>query len=109
MSEPLRPVGPTDTTRATAHLPGLEIEIVHRVSADRQAEQISINLQAVPSFDAFGRWLEAANPFVVWMQAAQLFWSPWLGLANPDPRPGAGARQIPPRGAAAPPHPDERS
>jgi hypothetical protein len=26
-------------------------------------EQISINLQAVPLFDAFGRFVESANPF----------------------------------------------
>ena len=41
-------------------------------------EQISINLKAVPSFEAFGRALEAANPFAFWAQAAQLAWLPWL-------------------------------
>ena len=46
-----------DTTRATAHLPGLEIEIVHRRSPGAEVEQISIYLQAVPSFEAFGRFL----------------------------------------------------
>ncbi|MFY9835055.1 MAG: hypothetical protein WAK55_01025 [Xanthobacteraceae bacterium] len=40
-----------DTTRATAHLPGLAIEIIHRRSPDADAEQISIHLQAAPSFD----------------------------------------------------------
>ena len=39
----------------TARLSGLDIEIVHRRSPARDAEQISINLQAVPSFEA--------NPF----------------------------------------------
>jgi hypothetical protein len=39
------------TSRATAHLPGLEIEIVHRRPADN-VEQISIDLQAAPSFEA---------------------------------------------------------
>jgi len=67
-----------DTTRATAHLPGLEIEIIHRGSPGADAEQISINLQAVPSFEAFGRFLETANPFVFWAQAAQMAWLPWL-------------------------------
>ncbi len=38
-----------DTTQATARLPGLEIEIVHRRLPGGDAEQISINLQAVPS------------------------------------------------------------
>src|SRR5213083_1596951 len=42
---------------------GLDIEIVHRRSPDGEAEQLSINLQAAPSFEALGRVLEAANPF----------------------------------------------
>ena len=66
------------TTRATAHLPGLEVEIIHRRLPGTDAEQISINLQAVPSFEAFGRFLETANPFVFWAQAAQMAWLPWL-------------------------------
>jgi hypothetical protein len=61
-----------DTARATAHLPGLDIEIVHRRSPTADAEQISISLQAVPSFEAFGRFLQTANPFAFWVQAAQL-------------------------------------
>jgi hypothetical protein len=67
-----------DTTRATARLPGLEIEIVHRRLPGGEAEQISINLQAMPSFEAFGRFLETANPFALWAQAAQTAWLPWL-------------------------------
>jgi hypothetical protein len=70
------------TTRATAHLPGLEIEIVHRKSPAGDAEQISINLKALPSFEAFGRFLETANPFVLWAQAAQMAWFPWLRAAS---------------------------
>ena len=65
-----------DTTRATAHLPGLEIEIIHRRSPGAGAEQITINLQAAPSFEAFGRFLEAGNPFTLWVQAAQMAWLP---------------------------------
>ena len=65
-------------TRATARLPGLNIEVVHRQSPDGDSEQISINLQAVPSFEAFGRFLEAANPFTFWAQAGRLAWLPWL-------------------------------
>ena len=71
-----------DTTRATAHLPGLEIEIVHRRSPGAEVEQISINLQAVPSLEAFGRFLETTNPFALWAQAAQLALFPWLGVAS---------------------------
>jgi hypothetical protein len=64
-------------TKATARLPGLNIEVVHRRSPDGDSEQISINLQAVPSFEAFGRFLEA-NPFAFWVQAGQLACVPWL-------------------------------
>ena len=70
------------TTRATARLPGLEIEIVHRKLPGVEAEQISINLQAMPSFEAFGRFLETANPFAFWAQAVQMAWFPWLGAAR---------------------------
>jgi hypothetical protein len=66
-----------DATRATARLPGLDIEIVHRRSPGGDAEQISINLQAVPSFEAFGRFFDGANPFVFWAQAVQMAWLPW--------------------------------
>jgi hypothetical protein len=67
-------------TTATAHLPGLTIEIVHHRPPGR--EEISISLQAVPSFEAFGRFLEAANPFVFWAEAARLTWFSWLEAAR---------------------------
>ena len=69
-------------TRATARLPGLEIEVVHRRSAVDDAEFISINLQAVPSFEAFGRYLETVNPFAVWVGLAQMAWLPWIEAAR---------------------------
>ena len=71
-----------DTTRATASLPGLEIEIVHRRPQGDDLEALSINLQATPSFEAFGRFLETANPFVFWTQAMQMAWLPWLGASR---------------------------
>ena len=71
-----------DTTTESAHLPSLDIEIVHRRLPDGDAEQISIHLQAVPSFEAFGRYLEAADPFAFWAQAARLAWFPWLAVAR---------------------------
>ena len=70
-----------DITRATAQLPGLEIEIAHRRAAN--AEHISVHMQAMPSFDAFGRFFENANPFAYWAQAAQLMWLPFLPLYAP--------------------------
>ena len=71
-----------NTIRATARLPGLDIEIIHRRSLNDKAEQISINLQAMPSFEAFGRFLETANPFALWAQIAQMAWLPWLNAAR---------------------------
>ena len=70
-----------DTTRATARLPGLEIEIIHRQPADN-VEQISIKLQAMPTFESFGRFLETANLFVFWSRMAELAWLPWSGAAR---------------------------
>ena len=76
-----------DTTRATARLPGLDIEIVHRRAVEGDAEEISINLRAAPSFEAFGRALEAANPVAFWAQSAQLAWLSWLAVARALPLP----------------------
>jgi hypothetical protein len=69
-------------TMATAHLPGLDIEITRRRSPDGEAEQISITMQAMPSFEAFGRYLEATNPFAFWMQAIERAWSPWFEVTR---------------------------
>jgi len=80
-----------DTTRATASLPGLDIEVTHRRSPI--AEHISIHLQATPSFEAFGRFLESTNPFAFWAEAARLAWLPFL------PWLGAAHALTPPRGA----------
>jgi hypothetical protein len=72
------PRSEVDSTTATAHLPGLDIEIVHRQSPDGLTEQVSINLKAVPSFAAFARSLEAMNPFAFWAEAIRLAWLPWV-------------------------------
>jgi len=95
----------TDTTRATARLPGLEIEIVHRRPADN-VEQISINLQAVPSFEAFGRFLESANPFAFWTRAARMAWLPWLEFARMMAPPGSPAT-LPPLRASGSTRPED--
>ena len=71
-----------DTTRATARLPGLDIEIIHRRSLNDEAEEISINLQAMPSFEAFGRFLETTNPFALWAQTFQIACLPWLNAVR---------------------------
>jgi hypothetical protein len=57
-------------------LPALHIGIGHQRSATDNAEQISIHMQAEPSFEVFGRFLEQANPVTFWFQATQLAWAP---------------------------------
>jgi hypothetical protein len=80
-----------DETRAVAHLPNLDIEILHRQLPDERAEQLLISLRARPSFEAFGRWLDAPgpaaawltlSPFLAWQQAALALWAPWLAAAS---------------------------
>jgi hypothetical protein len=88
-------------TRATARLPGLNIEVVHRQSPDGDSEQISINLQAVPSFEAFGRFLEQANPFAFWVAASRLAWLPWLEAARIAMLPFSSASALPKAGSDA--------
>lgn len=96
VSEPTEHDVPGDTRRAVAHLPGLDIEIEHRRSPRADAEMISIHLQAMPSFEAFGRYLEAANPFIFWAKAAQLAWQPWLAAARSlTPLSGAAGKALP--------------
>jgi hypothetical protein len=82
-----------EATKASAHLPGLDIDVIHRQSSNGDWEQVSINLRATPSFEALGRAFEIADPFTVWAQAARLMWMPWLLAAQtltlPDGRPRA--------------------
>jgi hypothetical protein len=82
-------------TKAIAHLPGLDIEIVHRSLPERDAEQISINLTATPSFEAFDAFLEATNPFMFWMKAMELAWAPWLHAASAVMQPQSAPRSLP--------------
>ncbi|MGH6829705.1 MAG: hypothetical protein ACREDG_00940 [Methylocella sp.] len=70
-----------DETKATARLPNLNIEIVRSRSPAGDAERITISLQAAPSFEAFGRFLQATSPFLFWMRFAKTAWAPWLGAS----------------------------
>ena len=72
------PMAGDETTRATAHLPGLEVEILHRRAPDHSEEQIAISLKAIPSFEAVGRLAEAGNPFAWWTDWLRLVWLPWM-------------------------------
>jgi hypothetical protein len=82
-------------TRAIAHLPTLDIEVIRRELPDEGAEQIAVRLTAKPSFEAFGVAFRQALPAMIamnpaffwlgmWRQAAEL----WLRL----PAPGADDR-----------------
>ena len=72
-----------DETRATARLPNLDIEILHRRPWEGNEEQLVVMLRAVPSFEAFGRWLAVSNPLLVWTRMMEAAWSPWVhGLAT---------------------------
>lgn len=95
--------GDLEETRATARLPGLDIDIVHRRLPGGEAEQLAITLQAMPSFESLGRLLVLANPFVFWSEVARLVWSTRTDAtqalppsapsvpALPKPRGGSGA------------------
>ncbi len=80
-----------EASKASAHLPGLDIEIVDQQSPNGDWKQMSINLRAMPSFEVLGRLFEAADPFTLWVQEARLMWMPWLLSAQtmmlPDGRP----------------------
>jgi len=71
-----------EATKASARLPGLDIEIVHRQSPNSEWEQVSINVRATPSFEMVGRSFEVADPFTLWMQAVSLMWMPWMLTAQ---------------------------
>jgi hypothetical protein len=82
-----------EAAKASARLPGLDIDITYRQSPNGDWEQVSINLRAIPSFEKLGRSVETADPFTLWAQAAKLMWMPWLLAAQtmtlPDGRPRA--------------------
>jgi hypothetical protein len=84
-----------DATKASARLPGLDIDMIHQQSPNGEWEQVSINLRATPSFEAFGRSFDAVDPFTLWMQAARLMWMPWLLTAQTMMLPGGRPRTLP--------------
>jgi hypothetical protein len=69
-------------TKAVAHLPSVDIEILHRRPWQGNEELLTITLRAVPSFDTFLRTVEAANPLLFWIRAVETAWAPWMRLAE---------------------------
>src|SRR5260370_42275635 len=84
-----------EATKASARLPGLDIDIIHRQSPSGDWEQTSIIIRAMPSFEALGRSFEAADPFTLWVQAARLMWMPWLLTSQMIMPPDGGPRTRP--------------
>ena len=74
-----------EEAKAVALLPRLKIEVLHSRSPAGDAEQLSINVLALPSFEAFGNFLQAANPFLFWMRLAETAWAPWLATLPASP------------------------
>ncbi len=84
-------------TRLTADLPDLRIEILRRELPEENAETMTIQVTAQPSFEAVGRHLvqhlmappavpwanPLFNPMALWMQMARAAWSPLLGAMLP--------------------------
>jgi len=86
---------------ATARLPGLDIKVVRRrLPGDR--EEISIDLQTLSPFEAFGLFLKAANPFVFWAEATRLT---WLGAAHALMLPSRAVQMPPTSGSNVLPFP----
>jgi hypothetical protein len=71
-----------DSTKASARLPGVDIDIVYQRSPNGEWEQLSINLRATPSFEALGSLSQVVDPFSFWLRAARLMWMPWLLTAQ---------------------------
>jgi hypothetical protein len=84
-----------EATKAIAHLPGLDIDIVRRRSPNDDWEELSINLRATPSFETLGRVLDVADPFTLWVQAARLMWMPWLLTVQTMMLPDGHPRTLP--------------
>jgi hypothetical protein len=75
----MKPKSPYQETRAVARLPHLDVKIQHRRPWEGEGEQIVITLQATPSFEAFGEFLESTNPWLLWMGLMRAAWEPGLG------------------------------
>ena len=82
-----------DETWATARLPSLDVDLLHRRAWDGAAEQLLVTVRAVPAVEAFRRMLEMSNPLVVWTRMMDAAWSAWMGgpaaalSKRPAPRP----------------------
>jgi hypothetical protein len=72
----------------TAHLPTIDIELMRRLVPEQNAELITVQIRATPSFEAMERWLAQSSAFPLgaplqwWTDIVRAAWQPWLAL-NP--------------------------
>jgi len=67
-----------DETWATARLPNLDVDLLHRRAWDGAAEQLLVTVRTVPAVEAFSRMLELSNPLVVWTRMMDAAWCAWM-------------------------------
>jgi hypothetical protein len=84
-----------DVVRASARLPGLDLDIIHRQSPNGDWEQMSINLLGNTVLRSARVLVEAANPFTFWVQATRFMWMPWLLTAQTMMLPAGRPRTLP--------------
>ncbi len=85
----------TESTRAVAQLPGLDVELVHDRTEDGSAERLAVRFTGRPDLKTAAKAVEphlmtallAANPLLkMQMDMARRFWGPLLEM-NPLLRP----------------------
>jgi hypothetical protein len=84
-----------ETTKFTANLPKLDVEVVHVQDPEQHAEAVTIKMTATPSFEAVGDYLAQsvlnpatlmwAMPFGLWSGMVEAAWRPWLKALTPGP------------------------
>jgi len=97
-----------DETRATAELPTVTVDIRHREAEAGGAEVLTVTISARPNFRSAANLLEvsmpplfglaAMRPALLWTEAMQAAWRPWLqmaGFALPAPGPDALPEKAP--------------
>ena len=80
---------PVDQTKVVAHLPGFDLEIIHRPPQGNQGEAIGVMLRAVDAamLPAFPPNPLLFNPLLMWLELGQAAWRTWLGaFALPAPK-----------------------
>ncbi len=77
-------------TRITVHLPTIDIELMHHQLPEQNAELMTVQIRATPSFEAMERWLAQSATFApgqpfalqLWTDMLRRAWLPWL-VMNP--------------------------